>query len=65
MIRPATAADFGAIADIYNHYIVGTTVSFEESSVSRSDMATRIDKVSKFGLPWLVAEDKDAILGYA
>lgn len=29
-IRPATAADLGAINDIYNHYVLNTHITFDE-----------------------------------
>ena len=46
MIRAATAHDAGAIAAIYNHYIVNTTISFEEAEVSAVEMAGRIGNVA-------------------
>src|SRR5690606_6669978 len=57
--------DGDVIAKIYNHYILNTTVSFEESEVSGEDMSLRIKKVLTPGLPWLVAEEKDKVIGYA
>lgn len=65
MIRSAEKADVDAIARIYNHYISNTVVSFEELPLSGLEMALRIDKVRKFGLPWIVAEDNEGIVGYA
>lgn len=34
MIRAATPSDGAALARVYNPYIVGTTITFEESEVS-------------------------------
>lgn len=65
MIRSAEKVDADAIAGIYNHYILNTVVSFEESPLSGVEMALRIEKVRKFGLPWIVAEDNEGIVGYA
>jgi phosphinothricin acetyltransferase len=64
MIRSVTLDDATAIADIYNYYIINTTVSFEEFPVTPSEMANRIRNVTaKF--PWLVLEENGAIEGYA
>lgn len=64
-IRPATASDSAAIARIYNHYILNTVITFEEEAVSSEDMAQRISEVSAASFPWLVAEQADAVVGYA
>ena len=64
MIRPATVAD-AAIADIYNHYVLQTIVTFEEEAVSHDDMARRITETLTAGLPWLVWVEDGEILGYA
>jgi L-amino acid N-acyltransferase YncA len=64
VIRPAAARDAAAIAAIYNHYILNTTISFEEQAVSTEEMAGRIAKVSA-ALPWLVYERDGQLLGYA
>lgn len=65
MIRLANKSDADVVASIYNHYIANTVVSFEESLLSGADMALRIDKVRECGLPWVVAEDNEGIIGYA
>ena len=65
MIRPATLDDAPAIARIYNHYVLNTTVTFEEASVSDADMAGRVDSVQSANLPWLVIEEAGEVLGYA
>jgi L-amino acid N-acyltransferase YncA len=65
-IRPATRLDAARICAIYNPYVDGTTISFEETPVRADDMAARIADVIDGGLPWLVlTEDNDAIIGYA
>ena len=64
-IRATNPSDAGKIADIYNHYVRHTTITFEEEQVSSEQMALRIEKVTRSGLPWLVAEEDDEILGYA
>jgi phosphinothricin acetyltransferase len=64
-VRPATPADAGAICAIYNHYIAGTTISFEEDAVAAPAMVQRIADVAASGLPWLVMEQDAALVGYA
>ena len=64
-IRDATAADAAAIAEIYNHYVEHTVVTFEETLVSAADFAARIESVHAAGFPWLVAEQAGRVLGYA
>lgn len=63
-IRAASSTDAQAIANIYNHYVETTRISFEESPVSMQEMAERIAKV-QVTLPWLVASSQDQVLGYA
>ena len=65
MIRPATESDAQAIADIYNHYIEHTVVTFEEQPVGGTEIFTRIKKVTDSSLPWLAAEEGGAVIGYA
>lgn len=64
MIRHAIAADAGPIAEIYNHYIRETVITFEETPISESEMARRIADVGARH-PWLVAEQDGAVVGWA
>ena len=65
-IRPVSSADSQAIADIYNHYVDNSVVSFEEATVSVVEIESRVAKVQTNGLPWVVAEDARAnVIGYA
>jgi L-amino acid N-acyltransferase YncA len=64
MLRNAEPADAAAIAAIYNAYVVGTTVSFEEEAVGEVEMAERMGKIME-GHRWIVAEEDGRILGYA
>ena len=64
-IRPATNDDAADIANIYNHYIRDTVVTFEEHEITAADMAGRVASVVANGLPWLVAEHVGSIVGYA
>lgn len=64
MIRAATPADAAAICAIYNPYIAGTTITFEEQPVAEAEMQGRIADVVA-ALPWLVWEDGGSVQGYA
>ncbi|HEX5313338.1 MAG TPA: arsinothricin resistance N-acetyltransferase ArsN1 family B [Gammaproteobacteria bacterium] len=64
-IRPIVPADAAAIADIYNHYILSTVITFEEEAVTAPQIAARIEEVRRADLPWLVAESDGVLLGYA
>jgi L-amino acid N-acyltransferase YncA len=64
-LRPALPDDAAAIAAIYNHYILTTTISFEEDPVDADEMARRITSVLSANLPYLVAEIDGAVTGYA
>lgn len=64
-ILPATDGDGEAIATIYNHYIANTVITFEEDLIDAAEFAARIAKVQAQGLPWLVVEEGNEVLGYA
>jgi L-amino acid N-acyltransferase YncA len=63
MIRLATVGDSTQLCDIYNHYILETTITFEEQVVTAADMAQRIQDTLQ-GLPWLVWDDGTQVLGF-
>jgi L-amino acid N-acyltransferase YncA len=64
-IREATAADAGAIVEIYNHFIVNTTISFEETALTEAAMRQRMKETQELGLPWLVATLNGKVSAYA
>ncbi len=64
IIRPATIHDAAAIRDIYNYYVLNTTISFEENLVGIEEMQNRIAQ-HKPELPWLVCVDEEQVLAYA
>ena len=65
VIRPATANDFGTIAEIYGHHVRGGFSSFEESVPDAAELARRMRAVLDHGLPYLVAEFQDDVRGFA
>lgn len=64
MIRSARAEDAAALCAIYNPYVRGTTITFEEDAVTAAERAERITKVQA-QYPWLVWEEEGVVLGYA
>lgn len=65
LFRDATEADLSAIADIYAHYVLHTTASFETEPPDVGEIARRRQAVIDLGLPWLVAEVDGRVAGYA
>ncbi len=64
-IRPAGPADVPALARIYGHHVETGFGSFEEVAPEEPEMARRLAAVTGAGLPWLVAVEAGAVLGYA
>lgn len=64
MIRKVDLRDADQIADIYNHYVRNTIITFEEAELSSETMERRITTVTQ-KYPWLVFEENGEILGYA
>src|SRR5688572_91227 len=64
-IRPSTTADLPAITAIYSHHVLHGTGTFETTPPSEADMGTRRADVLGKGLPYLVAEDRGQVLGFA
>jgi len=65
MIRPVKRQDAQTLADIYNHYVKNTVITFEEDCINNNEMIKRIEKITNLDLPWLVIEENDVLLGYA
>ncbi|MBI2813072.1 MAG: N-acetyltransferase [Opitutae bacterium] len=65
MLRSATLTDDDALADIYNHYVAHTIITFEEEAVTAADMAARIAETLDASRPWFVWEEQGRVLGYS
>lgn len=65
LIRPSVAADLGSIREIYAHAVAQGTSTFELDAPDDAELVRRRDEVLAKGLPWLVAEGGDQVLGYA
>jgi phosphinothricin acetyltransferase len=63
-IRRVKTDDASNIIEIYNWYILNTTITFETEPVTLEEMKNRInDKLSSYD--WLVCEIDNKIIGYA
>lgn len=66
LIRAACEADFGAILEIYNHYVVTSHVTFDIRPLPASERRAWFDSFRPAGPYRLwVAEHADGIQGYA
>ena len=65
LIRPSTAADRPAITAISAWNVRHGTGTFELDAPDDTEMARRRDDVLAKGLPWLVAQRDEAVLGFA
>lgn len=63
MIRYVTLRDVKRITEIYNDYIINTTISFEVKPLTEDEMRNRIESVLAHG-PFLVWEEDGEIAGY-
>ena len=65
LIRPAAAADVGAITQIYADAVIHGTATFEIEPPDESEMARRLHVLSVRGCPYLAAEQAGIVAGYA
>ncbi|MEL7255863.1 MAG: N-acetyltransferase family protein [Pseudomonadota bacterium] len=65
IIRPATHADAGAIAEIWNHYIRDTTVTFTTDEKTADDVTAYIDARQTDGMSVVVAQTAAGLMGFA
>jgi phosphinothricin acetyltransferase len=65
LIRPGTDADLPDITRIYGDAVRQGTGTFELDAPDAAEMARRRADVLAKGLPWLVAERDQRLLGYA
>jgi L-amino acid N-acyltransferase YncA len=65
-IRAAVVADIPDVREIYNHYVMNSTVTFDEKAMTLAEMRRKFAHVTKLKMPFLVAENpRGQILGYA
>jgi phosphinothricin acetyltransferase len=65
-IRDASAEDCAAICEIYNFYITGSVITFDEQPMDSNSWQQKLNHVRELGLPFLVAtSDSGELLGFA
>jgi L-amino acid N-acyltransferase YncA len=65
-IRDAVQADLPHIRAIYNHYVLHSTVTFDEEEMSLKALRHKFASAKKLGMPYIVAVSPNGqILGYA
>lgn len=65
LVRRGTVNDLADIARIYRHYVLHTTVTFEEQPPSEKDWALRLAQADSLNVPLLVADHESRVVGYA
>jgi phosphinothricin acetyltransferase len=63
-VRAAAPGDLAAIQAIYRHHVLHGLASFEEAPPDEEEMRRRHAEIVARGLPYLVAAEAGAILGY-
>jgi len=63
IIRPAEPQDVPAIREIYNHYVLNTTITFETVPLSLDEMTQRIKNIAAH-CPCFVCEEAGEITGF-
>jgi L-amino acid N-acyltransferase YncA len=64
LVRDAREADTASIQKIYAHYVLNGVATFEEVPPTLEDMCSRREIIQGAGLPYLVAELQEHIVGY-
>jgi L-amino acid N-acyltransferase YncA len=65
LVRAASEADMAAVRAIYAHYVLHSVATFEETPPTLEDMLARRRASVDLGLPYLVAEGRGEISGFA
>ena len=64
-LRPATDADIASVLRIYGDHVAHGLASFEETAPTPDDMLARFHALTHRSFPYIVAERKGVILGFA
>ena len=61
MVREAHNSDAQTIAEIYNHYIIHTAITFETETISPKEIVSRMEKYKQVG-PTLYTRKMEKLL---
>jgi phosphinothricin acetyltransferase len=64
-VRPASDADLVTVSEIYARYVSDTVATFELNAPGRDEWSRRFLDITGAGLPFLVAELGQRVVGYA
>ena len=65
-MRDATLADMPSVREIYNHYVMNSTVTFDETPMTLAAFKKKFANITAKKMPFIVAENPSGqILGYA
>lgn len=65
-LRAAVVEDLPHVREIYNHYVVNSTVTFDEGRMTLREWRSKFAYLQKLRMPFIVAESPTGqILGYA
>jgi L-amino acid N-acyltransferase YncA len=65
-IRTATTEDLPSVREIYNHYVLNSSVTFDEKPMTLAELRRKFATSQKLGMPYLVAENpRGNLLGVA
>ncbi len=65
-IRPATTEDLPSVREIYNHYVLNSSVTFDEKAVTLTELRRKFAISEKLAMPYLVAVNpRGNLLGVA
>ena len=64
-VRPSTEDDLSVITRIYSHYVLHSAATFELDPPPPDEMEKRRARILALGLPYLVAEHQQTVVGYA
>jgi L-amino acid N-acyltransferase YncA len=65
VIRAPASRDLEAVAEICSHYVTTTLITFDETPPTVSQWQGRRDDLAERGLPFLIAEARGEVIGYA
>jgi L-amino acid N-acyltransferase YncA len=66
VIRPATADDLGSVREIYNHYVLNSSITFDERAMTLVGVRKKFATAEKLRMPFLVAASpRGELLGFA
>lgn len=64
-LRPAVTGDLAALREIYAGHVLHGSASFEEVPPNLAEFERRWRSIAELGLPYLVACERERLLGYA